>query len=50
LENSVLPGIIRFWLVMSWQAEGEAIYLDNALIRDCFVAVLLAMTGRDYSQ
>ncbi len=36
-----ISGTIRFWLVMSLRAEGEAIYIN---LRDCFVATLLAMT------
>jgi flagellar biosynthesis regulator FlbT len=30
---------------MSLRAEGEAIYINCSIIRDCFVAALLAMTG-----
>jgi len=29
---------------MSLRAEGEAIYIDDLIIWDCFVATLLAMT------
>jgi hypothetical protein len=32
-------------MAMSWRAEGEAIYIDCSIIRDCFVAALLAMTS-----